>query len=374
MSSNDPHTLDELRSELAAIDGQILDLIKKRQERAQEIGAIKRGMGKGTRDFAQEANVIRRACRRAEERGLDPAIAESLMLLLIRHSLTRQEQDRVAAVESGQGKRCLIIGGSGKMGQWFARFLNSQGYQVHIADPAGPVEGFEHTEDWSSLPLDEDLIVVAAPLAVSAQILEELAERKPKGVVFDVGSLKSPLRDGLRKLAAAGVSVTSVHPMFGPSTELLSGRHVIFIDLGHPEATARAKELFDSTMASQVDMNLEDHDRLIAYVLGLSHALNLAFGTALVESGEAAPKLAELSSTTFDSQLRVASKAAAENPHLYFEIQRLNDYGTESLSALLYAVERIRSVVRAGDEDAFVALMERSRDYLGARLFDPVPE
>ena len=52
---------------------------------------------------------------------------------------------------------------------------------------------------------------------------------------------------------------------------------------------------------------------------------------------------------------------------LYFEIQSLNDYGTESLSALLYAVERLRSVVRAGDEPGFAALMERGREYLGAR-------
>ena len=112
---------------------------------------------------------------------------------------------------------------------------------------------------------------------------------------------------------------------------------------------------------------LDDHDRLIAYVLGLSHALNLVFATALAESGEAAPKLAQLSSTTFDAQLAIASNVAEENPGLYFEIQWLNDYGTESLSALLYAVERLRSVVRAGDEGAFAALMERCRDHLRGR-------
>src|SRR5262249_61123196 len=114
-------------------------------------------------------------------------------------------------------------------------------------------------------------------------------------------------------------------------------------------ALAAARELFSPTMAEQVVMSLDDHDRLIAYVLGLSHALNIAFFTALAESGEAAPALAKLSSTTFDAQLDVASRVAQESPQLYFEIQSLNDYGTESLAALLYAVERLRSVVRAGD-------------------------
>jgi chorismate mutase/prephenate dehydrogenase len=120
-------------------------------------------------------------------------------------------------------------------------------------------------------------------------------------------------------------------------------------------------------MATLVEMDLESHDRLIAYVLGLSHALNIAFFTALAESGEAAPRLATLSSTTFDAQLGVAGKVAAENPDLYFEIQTLNDYGTESLAALLYAVERLRSVVRAGDLDGFRGLMTRGRAYLAAR-------
>jgi chorismate mutase/prephenate dehydrogenase len=142
---------------------------------------------------------------------------------------------------------------------------------------------------------------------------------------------------------------------------------VIFVDLGVPEANAAARELFGSTMATLVDMDLESHDRLIAYVLGLSHALNIAFFTALAESGEAAPRLATLSSTTFDAQLKVAAAVARDNPELYFEIQNLNDYGTESLSALLYAVERLRSVVRAGDLNGFRALMERGKAYLEQR-------
>ena len=97
-------------------------------------------------------------------------------------------------------------------------------------------------------------------------MLAELAGRRPRGIVFDIGSLKTPLRSGLEQLRAAGCHVTSVHPMFGPDTELLSGRHVIFIDLGHAEALAAARTLFASTMAEQVVMGPDEHDRLIAYV------------------------------------------------------------------------------------------------------------
>ncbi|MCK7577425.1 MAG: prephenate dehydrogenase/arogenate dehydrogenase family protein [Chromatiales bacterium] len=82
----------------------------------------------------------------------------------------------------------------------------------------------------------------------------ELAARRPRGVVFDIGSLKTPLRAGLAALRDAGVRVTSVHPMFGPDTELLSGRHVIFIDLGDAAALEEARGLFASTMAELVVM------------------------------------------------------------------------------------------------------------------------
>jgi chorismate mutase/prephenate dehydrogenase len=253
------------------------------------------------------------------------------------------------------------------MGRWMADFLASQGFGIVIADPAGEVPGYEWRADWQEGALAEDLVVVATPLAISAGVLTALAARRPTGVVFDLGSLKTPLRAGLEALKAAGLRVTSVHPMFGPDTELLSGRHVIFIDLGDPGALAEARALFESTMAELVIMSLDEHDRLIAFVLGLSHALNIAFFTALAESGEDAPRLARMSSTTFDAQLEVAARVAGENPDLYYEIQSLNSYGETSLRALSEAVDRLHRAVREHDPASFTNMMRRGRAYLQVR-------
>lgn len=357
--------LDDLRIRLGELDGKLLELVAERARLASAIGTVKREMGLPTRDFAQEREVVERARAAAERLHLSPRLAEDLMLLLIRSALAVQERDELRTKGGGTGKRALVIGGSGKMGRWFVRFLASQGFEVEVADPSPFPETVKQFRDWHEAELSHDVIVLAAPLATSNAILLEMSKAPPPGLVFDIGSLKSPLRSGLKAMAAGGARVTSIHPMFGPDTELLSGRHVIFVDVGEASATQSAQELFASTTAVRVSMDLESHDRLIAYVLGLSHALNIAFFTALAESGEAAPALAKLSSTTFDEQLAVSRKVAGENPRLYFEIQSLNDYGTESLSALLYAVERLRSVVRAGDESGFRALMERGRDYLG---------
>jgi len=359
--------LDELRTALTELDGQLVQLVARRQALSEQVAAVKRATGRATRDFGREREVILRGRTAAQRLGVSPDLAESLLRQLIQSSLATQEQAGVAAQAHGSGKRALVIGGRGKMGGWFVEFLASQGFRVNIADPAGGIPGFDYLADWPNDPLEFDVIVLATPLSATANLLQTLAKRKPRGLIFDLGSLKTPLRTGLEALVNAGCRVTSLHPMFGPDTELLSGRHVIFIDLGNAAALQEAQELFAPTMAERVVMGLDEHDRLIAYVLGLSHALNIVFFTALAESGEAAPRLAKLSSTTFDSQLDVASRVAAESPDLYFEIQSLNEYGGESLLALQQAVERLVAAVRTKDSEEFTAIMNRGRAYLDVR-------
>jgi chorismate mutase/prephenate dehydrogenase len=359
--------LKQLRDRLTALDGELLALIAERQHLSGEVARVKRMTGLPTRDFQREREVLLNARAAAENLGLSLALADRLLRLLIRSSLATQEQAQVAARGQGAGRRALVIGGCGKMGRWFVEFLNSQGFAVDIADPAGPPGGRSHRADWQSDDLTHEVIVVATPLGITAAILEQLARHRPPGLVFDIGSLKTPLRSGLEALHRAGVRVASLHPMFGPDTDLLSGRHVIHVDVGRPDAVADAQKLFASTMAEQVVTTLDDHDRLIAYVLGLSHAVNIAFFTALAESGEAAPRLARLSSTTFDAQLSVASLVAGESPALYFEIQALNQYGGEPLAALADAVGRLQAMVSGQDAAGFARLMRRGQVYLQDR-------
>jgi chorismate mutase/prephenate dehydrogenase len=366
-SADDKAALANFRRRLSEIDSQLIELVGERLRLGEQIGHLKRSAGQPTRDFEREKEVLGLAHARAEEAGVPSALAESLVRSLIHSSLSSQEQARVVAEGTGNGRRALVIGGGGRMGRWFVGFLDSQGFRVEISDPHADVPGHPNTREFRRAVGDQDMIVVAAPLAESARILEELAAQRATGLIFDIGSLKTPLRAGLEALVQAGCRVTSLHPMFGPDTDMLSGRHVIFVDVGVPEATAEARTLFASTMAEAVDMDLDAHDRLVAYVLGLSHALNIAFFTALADSGESAPMLARLSSTTFDAQLEIASKVADENPRLYYEIQALNAYGREPLEALRTAVERILGDVTGKHEERFVETMRRGRAYFESR-------
>jgi chorismate mutase / prephenate dehydrogenase len=360
----------ELRDRLNAIDDDLVTLAGRRMELVAEIGRVKRASGRPDRDAGREEEVMARARRTAVRQGVPPDLAEALLRALVRASLQLQEEDRVKAHGSGAGRSALVIGGEGRMGRWFVRFLTSQGFRVTSADPAGPVvadEPSEHVRDWHGLEADADVIVVATPLAAADSVLRELADRRPRGLVFDIGSLKSPLRGAFEALRAAGVRATSVHPMFGPDVALLSGRHVVFVDLGDAGATAEARGLFAPTMAIVLDMSLDDHDRHIGWVLGMSHALNIAFFTALARSGVSAADLDRISSTTFDAQLETAARVARENPRLYFEIQALNAHGRVPLQALRRAVDDLVERVIARDEDGFVGLMDAGRDYLKGR-------
>ena len=363
----DTKKLDQLRNKLDEIDEQIITLIAERQFNVEQIGNVKLSTNSPTRDYQREKQVINKVRNHARKQGLDPEVAQHIFELVIETSLSKQETQKVKESNYGSNKTALIIGGNGKMGQWFAQFLASQDLDVFIHDTEPLPDQHNFIEDFRAIELNHDYIILATPIQTSADILNELSALKPSGIVLDISSIKSPLRLPLRQLADSGTRVVSIHPMFGPNIQLMSGKHVIFMDMGNEEAVNQVKQLFQPTMAERIDMKFEDHDRLIAYVLGLSHVLNIAFLTVLSESGEAAELLSKLSSTTFDAQMSIADNVSRENPHLYFEIQKLNHYSPTTLNALSDAIQRIIQMVHQNNQDAFVNIMTQARSYMMQR-------
>jgi chorismate mutase / prephenate dehydrogenase len=356
--------LKALRDRLDMVDADLVALAAERQRIVSEIGQVKQGDGRQVRDFRREREVLEHVRRRAKQMDLDPDLAEDLLKRLIEASLTRQEQERGRLAARGDGRRALVIGGGGLMGRWVAGFLDNQGFAVAVADPSPATGDQDWYSDWSEAPLDVEVIVVAAPIQISAGIIDDLAQRGTDALVFDIGSIKTPLMQPLRQAAAAGLTICSVHPMFGPDTRLLSGRHVLLMDVGCPRAVEQAAALFADTMADVLPIELEQHDRLIALVLGLSHAVNIAFFTALAESGISADQLAGISSTTFSRQLAITRDVAAENPDLYFEIQQLNRHGNVARDALLDAVTQLNQLIDGNNAEGFRQLMLTGRQYL----------
>lgn len=362
-----PNELLELRHRLDAIDDGIIDLIAERQEIVTTIGDHKLRTGTPLRHYEREREVIERGMQRAESLGLSGRVAREILETLIHHSLGRQKANQLVHSEHGQGKQALVIGGLGRMGLWMSRYLDMVGYHVRVADPVDGESPFDRVEDWEGSIDEFDLIVVAVPLRPSNAILHRLAELEPRGLVFDIGSLKSPMRSGLEALASAGCRVCSVHPMFGPNEIGLSGRHILFVDVGHAEALAEARALFAHTAAECVDLSLQEHDEVMAWVLGLSHLVNIAFASALAESGEAVPLLRRISSSTFNAQLKVAAQVVSENPHLYYEIQQGNAMTGEVVEHFRRVFDGLARSVRVGDEISWTRSMEKANERISAK-------
>lgn len=362
--------MDELRSlrdRLDAIDAEILAKAAERLRVVEAIAAVKHAQGRELRDFRREREVLAKAEAEARRLGLEPALARSLLLGLIEHSLARQERLRMRQDGSGGGRQALVIGGGGRMGRWLARFLHDLEWRVLVADPQGSPDGFPITEEWRERAEHCALIVLATPISVTAELIAELTERKPAGVVLEIASIKAPVAEAIRRAWAAGLCLASIHPLFGPGVTTLAGRHVVLIE-GAPEAAAAlARSLFAATAAELVEMSLEDHDRLMAEVLVLPHALNIAFAATLAAASESHARLRAIASTTFERQLAVASEVVNENPALYLEIQRLDAHAVEIRRALREQLERLERAVTEGDGAAFAALMEAGRRWFGRR-------
>jgi chorismate mutase/prephenate dehydrogenase len=96
---------------------------------------------------------------------------------------------------------------------------------------------------------------------------------------------------------------------------------------------------------------------VMAWVLGLSHLVNIAFAGTLAESGEAVPLLRQISSSTFNAQLKVATQIASENPHLYYEIQQGNANTAEVTEHFRKVLDELARAVVEEDEAVFTRYM-----------------
>lgn len=345
-----------LREEIRACDQDLVELTARRLALAKRVGELKRGARQPIRNFVVEAEALRLVREAALRLGVRPEIAEELLKLEISESLRVQEKDRLMRSRpEGTAGRALVVGGAGNMGRWFVEFLESKGYETSVSDPRGAPSGRPVVVDVAASAAHFDIILLATPPSATSDVLRSLAGRTT-GLVLDIASLKSPIAAALRALAASGAQVASVHPMWGPTTEILAGRNVAICDVGVPEANRAARKLFEDTAANIVEIPLDEHDRSMALVLGLPHALNLVFGHALASEGTPHEHVSGLGGPTFQKQVGVSAEVASENKDLYYEIQKLNPHTAHVLSSLRQSLD---------DLEAALARREEFRRFMG---------
>ena len=359
--------LDSLREEIRRIDGELLRLVAERMETAKAIGQHKKEAGVPLRDWDVERQVLDRTERQAEVLGIPPKVTRALMQILI--AASREEQERLSySSYRGAAESILVVGGVGKMGRWLVNFFADQGHRVTIFDPRAAAERNGSPVAPAHTLADALRGVTCACIAVSLDatpgVIAEIAASGFEGTVFDVASLKSHLKPAIEQARQAGLAYTSIHPMFGPGARTLSDQVICICDCGRHEATAKVAGFFADTAATLVRLSLDEHDRIVSYVLGLSHLANIVITKVLMASGMEFGELNRIGSTTFHSQMTTTSTVIQEDPNLYYAIQKLNPYSAALRESFLTELTEISDWIRDDDGAAFRDMMKDGRRWM----------
>jgi chorismate mutase/prephenate dehydrogenase len=353
--------IEALRDEIERIDSRIIELVAQRELISEEIGLVKCKDGVQVRDRAREKLVKKAFTERARSEGSDAAFAETLAELLISHSVKVQLKRRPGNL---RGRTALVVGGSGRMGAWFCRRFSCEGAKVQVWDPRGTNDGYDNIEDLTSAAERASIVVISSPLGVCREELQMVLDARPEGLVFDVCSVKAHIADLLRKGAKSGLKVTSVHPMFGPNVATPKGRNVIVCDCGSSEANEETTELFTGSGAQVARTTLERHDKLMAYVLGLSHASTIVFAATLHASGTTLGELMAVKGPSFERMVDMAKELSHESVRVYHDIQALNPNTRRMFEDIDETMTKLREAAEGKKSEKFRRIIESNRRYL----------
>jgi len=258
----------------------------------------------------------------------------------------------------------LLVGGAGRMGRLFARFFRRRGYAVRIADPAGAPRGFaKGTLDDAARA---DVVLIAASLDQAPAALEAVLARSPRGLVFDIASLKTPLLPLFARARKAGVAIASTHPMFGPDARF-SGRDFLVCDAGNASAARRVARLFAGEGMKIRTMPAAEHDRWVGRTMGLAHVAALACAGALERLKVDALDVDGRATTSFRRLLDLVGSLLDQDPALTRAIQTQNPDAPRVAEVLSEEVEAFRAALFAPDPRPLEARIDALRRALGRR-------
>ena len=333
-----------IRDEIEKIDLTLRELLKHRTE------LVRKAYLQGMMDLPNDEETADAYRKSTLEFGLDLKITDDVCI-----SVSRGAAEIPGKTSSH--RHIAVIGGNGNMGKWLERFFRTSGHTVDIIDPSAD-NGFILKD-----AANADTVVVSVPISAVDGILRKLdGICNADTLIFDITSLKTPFIDTLKNMAKTK-KICSVHPMFGPSAVSMSGRNILVCDCGDCRAVKEACDLMGVGGGNVNVIDAERHDVYMSYVLGLSHAINIAFFTVLERSGISLRDMKSVASTTYNKMMDTNRSVALENPDLYYEIQHLNGNRDKMLEEFEKSVRDVMEAASDDNPDRFRELMDRGRRY-----------
>ena len=208
------------------------------------------------------------------------------------------------------------------MGAWFANFLKKNGYRVIIQDKNTTAaralarkEGYQFIKSRNQAISLGQIIVLATPTNATLALLSRTSLMFNREKLFvEISSVKEPVRTTIQLLLRRRIGILSVHPMFGPGSQTLSGKAILVTSEPANSKMAEALlKLFRKKGVMLFRFDPERHDQLIALVLALPHFVNNIFVNTLKAMGENPNRLRKVAGTTFRLQLLTAEAISHED-------------------------------------------------------------
>jgi len=246
-------------------------------------------------------------------------------------------------------KKVTVIGAGGQMGQWFAKYFASEGFEVTGYDTEKKNLGKDITISESLVGgiLNADYVVLCTPTRRTPEIIRLIAKEMKRGTyLIEISSEKSKVVAALSKMPTK-INPICIHPMFGPGVKTIKGQNIISVPIKDAKKElTMTKTLFDG--ANFVTIDAAEHDKKIAVILGLTHLMNLVFAN-IISKDEKMNLTEKMTGTTFRVQKILAESIMTESPELIEtiianpEIRRVAEELWKDIGRLLTSVQESKT-------------------------------
>lgn len=251
-----------------------------------------------------------------------------------------------------------IIGGTGKMGRFFARVFAAAGHEVLIS-------GRKTELSAADLARDCDLVIVSVPIRDTVKVIDSIAPlMKKHQLLCDLTSLKTKPVEAMLKAEA---DVIGLHPMFGPTVRSLKNQTIIVCPARAGEdRVAMLVKIFEAQGAVCTIATPEEHDRTVAVVQGLTHYVTLCVAETVRRLNIDLCKTGKFESPVYQIELSLVGRLLSQDPALYADILQQNPYVPEVLAACRTSAEDLSLIVAEKDPEQFRRFFERNSRHLGS--------
>ncbi len=258
--------------------------------------------------------------------------------------------------------KVAIIGGTGRMGRWFARYFIASDNDVGIfARHREKAEQFAETigaKAYGSMQeccRGSKLVIVSVPISETSKVIEKIEPSLAKDtVLMEIASIKGGTIGSLREVRKA-IFPLSVHPLFGPGASVKAANRYALIPVRDGTKEKRAFKRFFSKSESII-ISAEEHDAAMAKVLSLTHFMNALFLKTLTDG---ISDLSKLSGTTFRIQLALAMGIMHDEPSQLASLQVQNSHFKGILEELLRNAKEWQELITKGKQKELSAKYDK---------------